>query len=521
MDSLERVVEVAPSLPEAEQQSLEHLLYVLSALGEMAEQMTTNPNPQSSIRAIVRMACGALGIRRAALFLYAPEEGELYSVVGSDEETVRLVVTSDVRRFLWSEGGNLIDRENPHPLLIEFMTGNSELLCDLPEATWLPLSVTRHFLGLLMLGDKLSRAPLSQTERDILILIGRQLAVALHNNQLKTNLMAANKQLGLKVWQLEQLYDVSRGISSSLERDRVATELMQRAVELLGARKGLLLLKDDSGEWCEVLASFGFSLENAVPRDSVNHPWLLASLESEAPRAFVQSELPHDFDATWALSAPIVYQERLLGVLVVFDKEAAEGLEPFSSEEDVPMLANIASLAATAIENARLYELATVDGLTRLFIRRHFEQRLSEELRRSERYGTQASLLIMDIDHFKRFNDTHGHQTGDEVLRWVARTIRHSIRDVDVPGRFGGEELLVLMPETETDGAYIMAERVREAIGAMELPGPAGEPLGVTVSVGVATFPDHGRDATALVESADRALYRSKALGRNRVTLAE
>lgn len=520
MEFLESSLAETTSVVAQDDHNLERLLYILSALGEMAEQMTTNPNPQSSIRAIVRMASGTLGIGRAALLLYLPDEGVLQSVATAEEAVARLAVSGDVRRFMVSEGGTLIDRERPHEALLEFMGTNAAALEVLPAATWLPLTVNRQFLGLLMLGDRLSRAPLTQTERDLLVLIGRQLAVALHNHQLKTSLLAANKQLGQKVWQLEQLYDISRDISSSLDRGHIATELMLRAIELLNARKGCLFLKDESGEWCETIASFGFPERAGSLRFPLSHPWLAAVLASGEPRTFTGEELPDGLQAELALCAPIAYQERNLGVLVVFDKEAAAGLEPFDPEADVPMLANMASLAATAIENARLYELATVDGLTRLFIRRHFEQRLLEELRRAERYDTQASLLIMDIDHFKRFNDTYGHQTGDEVLKLVARTIRASIRDVDVPGRFGGEELLVLMPETEPAGALIMAERVREAIAAVPLPGPAGEVLHVMVSVGVATFPVHARDAEALIEAADRALYQSKAQGRNRTTLA-
>lgn len=504
----------------ASEHSIERLLYILSALGEMAEQMTSNPNPQSSIRAIVRMASGTLGIGRAVLLLYVPEEGVLQAVAAADDEGVRLRVSADVRRFMLSEGGTLIDRERSHEALLEFTEANAAALPGLPAVTWLPLTVNRHFLGLLMLGDRLSRSPLSQTERDLLILIGRQLAVALHNHQLKSSLLAANKQLGQKVWQLEQLYDISRDISSSLDRGHIATELMLRAVELLDAGKGCLLLKDESGEWFETIASFGFPKGAESQRYPVAHPWVVSALSSGEPQTFDREALASDFHATWALCAPIAYQERTFGVFLVFDKEGPSGLESFDQEADVPMLANMASLAATAIENARLYELATVDGLTRLYIRRHFEQRLMEELRRSERYATQVSLLIMDIDHFKRFNDTYGHQTGDEVLKLVARTIRSSIRDVDVPGRFGGEELLVLMPETEPTGALVMAERVREAIAGVTLPGPAGESLNVTVSVGVATFPVHALNSEALIEVADRALYQSKAQGRNRSTLA-
>ncbi len=500
--------------------ALERLLYILSALGEMAEQMTTNPNPQSSIRAILRMAGGAFGIGRGALMLYRPEDRALESV--GIETPTQLSVPADARRFFIAEGGSPVDLEDPHEALAEFLADNATALDGLPRAVWLPLAVNRHFMGLLMLGEKLSRAPLSQTETDILTLIARQLAVALHNYALKTELMAANMQLGLKVRQLEQLYDISRDISSSLDRGRITRELIIRAIELVDARRGFLLTVSEGAESLDAVAMYGFEEREQPFSWPVTAPWIVEALRGGQPVMLTADDIPPELGATTGVAVPVTYQERVFGVLVVFDKEARNTVEPFDPEEDVPLLVNLASQAATAIENARLYELATVDGLTKLYIRRHFEQRLAEEVRRAGRYDTKVSIMIMDIDHFKRFNDTYGHATGDEVLRVVARTIKSSVReDLDVPARFGGEEMLVLMPETDVHGAWSMAERVREAIEAVALPGPKGEIMQVTVSVGVATWPTHARDEDALLEAADRALYRSKQAGRNRTTVCE
>lgn len=494
---------------------MERMLYILSALGEMAEQMTTNPNPQSSIRAILRMAGGAFGIGRGALLLYKAEE-QVLEPVG---EGPALDVPSDARRFFVAEGGTPVDLTDPHEALEEFLADNAAALEQHPRAVWIPLAVNRHFMGLLMLGEKLSREPLSQTETDILTLIARQLAVALHNFSLKSELMASNMQLGLKVRQLEQLYDISRDISSSLDRGRITRELIIRAIELVDARKGFLLMLNEGADALESVGAYGFEGEGAPASWPVTAPWLHRALREAEPTMLTADELPPELDATYGLTVPVAYQERVFGVLVVFDKESRNAIEPFE-EDDVPLLVNLASQAATSIENARLYELATVDGLTKLFIRRHFEQRLTEELRRAGRYETKVSIMLMDIDFFKRFNDSYGHSTGDEVLKLVARTIRASVReDLDVPARFGGEEMLVLMPETDVHGAWSMAERVREAIEAVELPGPNGEILHVTVSVGVATWPVHAPDEDSLLEAADKALYRSKQAGRNRTTV--
>jgi diguanylate cyclase (GGDEF)-like protein len=485
----------------------------------MAEQMTTNPNPTSSIKAILRMAKGAFGIGKGALFLFRPDDECLVMVAeGLDDRALTLPMPAATRRFLLAEGGApLTDLAEPHPAVSEFMALNTEALASLPQSIWLPLSVNRHFVGLLMLGEKLSRDPLSRTEMDILTLIGRQLAVALHNFRLNAELKAANLQLGLKVRQLEQLYDISRDISSTLDRNRITRELVIRTIELMDARKGMLLLLDEEGQNLEAAAFFGFESFEASPTWSAAESWLGPVITQRVP-LLLEEGLPAHLRAKSCLAVPVEYQERVLGVLVVFDKESRDGIEAFGPE-DVPLLVSLANQAATSIENARLYELATVDGLTKLYIRRHFEQRLSEELRRAERYGTVLSLMILDIDHFKKFNDTYGHQTGDEVIKIVARTIKASVREEDIPARYGGEEMLVLMPETDTEGAHKMAERVREAIQAAALPGPTGEALQVTVSVGVGTWPLHAEDADGLIEVADKALYQSKQGGRNRTTI--
>jgi diguanylate cyclase (GGDEF)-like protein/PAS domain S-box-containing protein len=166
--------------------------------------------------------------------------------------------------------------------------------------------------------------------------------------------------------------------------------------------------------------------------------------------------------------------------------------------------------------NARLAALAAQDGLTGLKNRRAFEERLHEELSRIRRSQRPVSLLLLDIDHFKPFNDSFGHPRGDEVLRAVARILARSIRDTDVAARYGGEEFAVILPDTDADGALLMGERLRLAVESA----PWTE-RGITMSVGTATATSHLSTIETLVDHADRALYRSKQGGRNRVTVAD
>ncbi len=170
--------------------------------------------------------------------------------------------------------------------------------------------------------------------------------------------------------------------------------------------------------------------------------------------------------------------------------------------------------------NAELRRLANTDGLTQLYNRRAFMEALARELDRGIRYERPLSLILLDLDHFKKVNDTHGHAAGDDVLRGTADALRSVCRGLDVPGRLGGEELAVLLPETDAEGAMILAERLRERIQDGVFESPAHATFAVTASLGVAAASSETRTPEALVQRADEALYKAKKSGRNRVVLA-
>lgn len=169
--------------------------------------------------------------------------------------------------------------------------------------------------------------------------------------------------------------------------------------------------------------------------------------------------------------------------------------------------------------NTKLQELALRDGLTGLLNRRYWESCLEREFARHQRYDNPVSLVIFDIDHFKRVNDTYGHQTGDEVIRSVADITSRLARETDFAGRYGGEEFVVLLPGTHLEGAAQLAERLRQAVEQQVLD-YQGSPLHFTISLGVASISDDMPNYQVLLERADKALYVSKEQGRNRVTLA-
>jgi diguanylate cyclase (GGDEF)-like protein len=211
---------------------------------------------------------------------------------------------------------------------------------------------------------------------------------------------------------------------------------------------------------------------------------------------------------------------RVSGVVSVARRD-----HPFSAAER-ELFHYLAEQAAVSIENVGLHETverqAVTDELTGLFNRRRFQEAMATEVERSKRFGQPVGLVLLDLDDFKNVNDTHGHQQGDLVLREVARVLRETSREIDEPARYGGEELAVVLPGTDLEGAYNLAERVRAGIEELALPLLDGDGiLRVTASFGVATLPGSADDMRDLVAAADEALYRAKRAGKNRTVRAE
>jgi two-component system, cell cycle response regulator len=192
------------------------------------------------------------------------------------------------------------------------------------------------------------------------------------------------------------------------------------------------------------------------------------------------------------------------------------------TQDELELLANAINWMADNLEKSQqaLIELATMDGLTGVFNRREFNRHLTIEIERSRREGHSVSLLMVDADHFKRINDTYGHQSGDDVLRFISALIKQEIRPGDLPARYGGEEFAVILPYADSNDAFVVAERLRNLMAAQDIAIQDGQSVKVTASLGCATFPADAQTEAALMAMADAALYRAKKGGRNRVCLA-
>jgi len=209
---------------------------------------------------------------------------------------------------------------------------------------------------------------------------------------------------------------------------------------------------------------------------------------------------------------PLKIQDRLIGYLLVGALKS----------EDKEKFYILAQQFLLGIKRAVLYqdiqELAIIDGLTKISNRRYYLERFKEEVERSQKFNYIFSCLMIDIDYFKDYNDRYGHIVGDAILRELSKTIQETIRQIDMVGRYGGEEFSVILSETDKEAAQFAAERIRQAIEDRRIRA-YDEELKITVSIGISTFPGDGKDIKTLIDRADSALYRAKETGRNKVCI--
>jgi diguanylate cyclase (GGDEF)-like protein len=339
--------------------------------------------------------------------------------------------------------------------------------------------------------------------------------------------------------ELDRVLAFSRIFGSTRELSKILELLLSCARELSGCQASLVTLYTPAGESHEAWA--GHCLSETVLRR------LVTGLRQRFGHRFFARARPdvhdrlHDLEeghplrlladeglASSAVVVPLVFGYRILGRLYLLDAD-----EGRLHRDTLRLLMLLAQEATIAIDQGRaireLQELAFVDPLTRVFNRNYWIQRFEEELVRGERRGQPLSLLMIDIDHFKAYNDTYGHLVGDEVLRMTAQVIKSCLREVDVVGRFGGEEFGVLLPDTDEGGADFVAERIRRSVMELELghrlaagDGGGGAPGGGGLTISLGCYTSHGgrrESAADIIRAADTALLYSKARGRNRVSV--
>lgn len=226
------------------------------------------------------------------------------------------------------------------------------------------------------------------------------------------------------------------------------------------------------------------------------------------------------FNSEYFITVPLLAKDRVVGVMVVDNFYSKRPI----TEDDIWKLTMFANQAGLAIENSQEFErtliLSNTDRLTGLWNFGYFRHQLNEDIKRAHRFNRYLSLLMLDLDFFKEFNDTFGHLAGDKLLQQIADILKNTCREVDVVARYGGEEFAIILPETFKEKAYSSAERIRKLVASTHFPhSELGQPKRVTISIGVASFPHDASTSEALIGAADKALYAAKKTGRNRVCM--
>ena len=352
----------------------------------------------------------------------------------------------------------------------------------------------------------------------------------IRNKEQEDRIIELNKTIN----NLSILYNISQAVNFIDDLKRLIGVILDKTIEMVNAEKGSLMLYDQSDNTLQVKVVYG--LKDKKHEDDINNGIIECSKMSPdsgiAGKVFTEkksiitnlggndprfNQIQHAMGANVSslICVPLIAKGECIGIINITNKKNGK----LFNKKDLEFVEALANQAAIAVDNAQLYELATKDGLTKLYIHRHFYYLLESEIKRVQRYHHVLSLLMMDIDDFKQINDKYGHLVGDMVLKEIAATIQKTIRHVDIPARYGGEEFTIILPETASLNAVVIAERLRQRISEIEVKVDDETTIRPTVSIGIAEFPNAAEDIKELIDWADKALYVSKKNGKNCIHL--
>jgi len=370
----------------------------------------------------------------------------------------------------------------------------------------IPVMIKKKLIAILFVGSSKPRV-FSKREVSQISVLTNQAAVAIENARLYA-------QIEQKIRNLSISYKISQTLISTLDLETLLLKILEELKKAFGYYNAAILLVDRESSKLIIKAAKGYpqkilKMKLRIGIDGITGHVAATGETYYAPdvskdKYYIEG-VPH---VKSEVAIPLKIEKRTIGVLDVESKK-----NDAFSEWEIKLLSIIAAQIANAIEKSRLYEetkmLSLTDPLTELPNRRHFDIMIDTELRRSERYNRPLSLLLIDLDNFKSYNDRNGHLEGDKVLAEYAKFMKLSIRDIDFICRFGGDEFVVVLPETDESFAKAVAERIRKRVYN------AREKLGITLSIGVASYPLDGEDKISLVMASDRACYIAKEEGGN------
>ena len=535
----------------------------LTALVGASRAMSSTLDLDELLQTIARVAGEALGTDECAIDGYDAETETLevlafYRGIPDDDPTDWVGTTFSLRDYP-GDRDTLYSGKTKQEKVSDPATdpANRASMLASGEKTILtvPLVEQGEPVGALVFFETERERDFTEEERQIAWALGEQARLAMRNAQLLRRLEQQNVQLS-------SLLASTRAITSSVVLDDVLEAVARTAARALDCQQCQIQEYDRTANAVTVVAMYS-AIRDPLAFESLHQTYSLE--EDPEELAIITGKLPVEQSASDPgatpgaveafekygdkayLNVPLVFNDEPIGLLVLIESQRERRFTP----EETELAQALAEQAAVAIEHARLYsskeQQAITDGLTGLYNHRYFYERLGQEVARARRYGTPVSLLMIDIDDFKAFNDAHGHVAGDAVLRKVGAILSAELRkDVDIAARYGGEEFAVILPNTPMeivddtqlvmavapskgrkaaeqpapgnhDGAVTVAERIRRRIAGTSFATGNGGYQPLMLSVGVAVYPQKSDDLEDLVRNADAALYKAKRGGKNRV----
>ncbi len=366
-----------------------------------------------------------------------------------------------------------------------------------------------------------------QSEQDR-IMVGEQARLRKNLEEKSEIIERTNRTLEQLVKDLSLIYEIGQEVGSIIDIERLYATISVTFKKHLRINEFALLILDPKSDELQVKSAFGFANPDAITRMVFRKGEGITGLAAETgkkiyikdtsrERRFLNYKGERPPEPSSFLSIPLLYKEEVFGVM----NFGRRGVSSFTYQ-DVKMLSLIAGQVVLAIANARLYtrtrELSVKDELTGINNRRYFQSMLQMEWKRALRFHRSLSIIMIDVDHFKAYNDTFGHLQGDQVLKQIGTLLKKNLREVDTVARFGGEEFVLLLPDTDKRGAIAVAEKVRLLVESHRfLSDGYRETRSISISAGIASYPDDVEEMDDLIDHADIALYRAKESGRNRI----
>lgn len=496
-------------------QETETLRKKMDALGVMLSRMESKADsmPDSFYKNLLINVSTLLEIKHVALFLLEQNNGDFKRVY-------------DLK--MQNKHTDIIQIKRDDPVIEDFINGKA-FFSSIDQAAslkdkeqkytkilyYFPIAVDQKIKAVLGIFDSYLR------ESDINIVIGlcKQAAVYIEKQRLQ-------QKLHKKLEGFSVISKITKDITSIHNYEVLLRTILDKALELLKSGQGSLMLVDDETEMLYLKANINIP-ENIAEQLKVRKGEGIAGLVAERGEPILVKDLETDprlrqknkdgYKTKSFVSVPLKIGERTIGVLNLSDKKTGDVF----NEDDLDLIQSFAAQAAIVLERQAYYKqteelktLAHTDHSTGLLNRRSLNSRFEKEMQRSKRHNRPLSVLMGDLDSFKAYNDSLGHLMGDKLLKNISENLLNTVRSIDIIARYGGDEFVIILPETDKRVAVSIAERLRKNVEALNVKTNAA-PL--TITIGVASYPEDGSTLESLIEKADAALYFGKSRGGNRV----